>query len=358
MRILDRMVILSFLPTLLASTSFFVLSIQMVDLFANLVRYLNAEAETIEILQVQLYFLPKSISYSLPVAILFSVSFSLGTYYSNNELISVFGSGISLYRFVAPLLIIGGLLSIGSFFFEEYVVIDSYRRKNELSRELLNVTRSFSNTNVTVLDDGRRTIYFAEYYNDNNRTLSQLTVLERNRDGSFHSRLDAPLARWNGSYWSFEDPLYFLIGEEGQGGELSFTGVEEERYTASPESFQRSALSVDEMRFDEALRWIGRLQEAGLPYREQLADWYERIAFAFTPFIVTLISASVGSRLRRNILLLSLLISLGLATVYYVSGMVGSLAASAGLLPPAAGAWGGVLLFLILGVLLMRLART
>lgn len=355
MKLLDWMVLRAFLPVLLAATAFFVLSIQMVDLFANLVRYLNSEASTLAILQVQLYYLPKAVSYALPVAILFAVSFTLGTFYANNELISIFGSGISLYRFTAPLLVLGFLLSVFSFFFEEMVVIDTFQRKNELSRQLLNVSRSFSNTNVTVLDNGRRTIYFAEYYNDSNRSLSQLTILERDGDGSFSGRLDAPVARWNGSHWIFDDPLYFAFQESG---ELREASPVESRYTADPENFRRSAFSVDEMGIMEALRWIGQLRSAGLPYREQLTNWYERIAFAFTPLIVTLISASVGSRLRRNILLLSLLISLGLATVYYVAGMIGSLMAVAGTVPPAAGAWSGVLVFSVLGVLLLRLART
>lgn len=355
MKLLDKMVVQAFVPVLIASTAFFVLSVEMVDLFANLVRYLNAEASTAAILQVQLYYLPKSVSYALPVAILFAVSFTLGNFYANNELISVFGSGISLYRFVAPLLILGVFLSVFSFFFEEMVVIDTFRKKNELSRQLLNVSRSFSNTNVTVLDDGRRTIYFSEYYNDSNRSLSQLTILERTEEGSFAGRLDAPVARWNGTHWSFDDPLYFLFREDGS---LQEATPIESRYTADPESFRRSALSVEEMGIMEALSWIGQLRQAGLPYREQLTDWYERIAFAFTPFIVTLISASVGSRLRRNILLLSLLVSLGLATVYYVAGMIGSLMAVAGAIPPAAGAWSGVLVFAVLGVLLLRLART
>lgn len=354
--LLDRMVLRSFLPVLIASTAFFVLSIQMVDLFGNLVRYLNAEASTAAILQVQLYYMPKSLSYALPVAILFSVAFTLGTFYSNNELISVFGSGISLYRFVAPLLFMGVLLSGFAFVFEEEVVIDTFRKKNELSRQLLNVTRSFSNTNVTVLDEGRKTIYFAEYYNDANSSLSQLTILERSPQGGFVGRLDAPVARWNGEHWNFDDPQYFLFREGGEA--LEQATPEEGRYTADPENFRRSVRSVDEMPIEDAWRWIEQLRRSGLPYREQLTDWYERIAFGFTPFIVTLISVSVGSRLRRNILLLSLLISLGLATVYYVAGMVGSLMASAAVVPPAAGAWGGVLVFAVLGILLLRLART
>ena len=42
--------------------------------------------------------------------------YTLGNFYSNNELIAVFGSGVPLFRFVVPLLIVFGLLmSVSSF---------------------------------------------------------------------------------------------------------------------------------------------------------------------------------------------------------------------------------------------------
>jgi hypothetical protein len=39
--------------------------------------------------------------FAIPISLLFSTSFTLGTFYSNNELIIVFGSGIPLFRFIA-----------------------------------------------------------------------------------------------------------------------------------------------------------------------------------------------------------------------------------------------------------------
>ena len=114
MSILARFLLRTFLPVFLAALVFFILIIQLVDLFANLVRYLNLEVPLASIAQVQLLFLPRALAYALPVALLFATGFTLGSLYSNNELIAVFGAGVPIWRFTAPLIALGLLLSVAS----------------------------------------------------------------------------------------------------------------------------------------------------------------------------------------------------------------------------------------------------
>jgi lipopolysaccharide export system permease protein len=84
----------------------------------------------------------------------------------------------------------------------------------------------------------------------------------------------------------------------------------------------------------------------------------ERYSFACTPFIVAFIACSIGSRFKKNILLMSLLVSLMLAVIYDVVQMVSGLLASLQLLPPQMGAWFGVALYFIAGTVSFRLARS
>jgi lipopolysaccharide export system permease protein len=378
LRILTRFLLRSFLPIFLAALSFFVLIVQLVDLFANLVRYLNLEVPLAAILDTQLLFLPSAIAYALPVALLFATGFTLGTLYSNNELIAVFGAGVPIWRFTAPLVIGGMILSVGIFFFQEYLVIDTLRAKNELSRQLLNITRSFSNTNVTTRSPSGAIIYSAEYYNDGNQELSRVLILERDRDGSFRQRIDASFGRWDGERWVWRDGTRFFLestdadNDEGTAdpsvdppvngapriASEPFDTLRDDRFDLPPRAFQRNARDVDEMRFDEAREWVVALRDAGQPYRRALTDYYSRFSFAMTPFIVVLISSALGGRFRRNILLMSLLISLVTAVVYYVTGMVSGILAGDGLIPPIIGAWSGVVLFSAIGVILFRTAKT
>jgi lipopolysaccharide export system permease protein len=352
------MVLGQFLPVLVISLLFFMLVMQLVDLFSNLVRYLDLEVPISEIARAQLLYVPKSLSFSLPIAVLFSASYSLGLFYSNNELIAVLASGVPLHRFALPLMVSGLLLSVGSFVFEETVVIETYTRKTALTRELLNVNRSFSNTDVTLLGTANRVVYHADYYNDATDTLSGLTVLMRDEGGRVARRINADWAEWRAGRWILHEVVVFERGPDDGLERREMARLEDDGLTAEPETFRRRTQDIEEMQLSQAQEYIRELRQAGLPYREALTSYYERFSFALTPLIVTLIASVVGSRFQKNILLMSLLVSLSLAVMYYIVGMVTGLLAAAGTIPPWAGAWSGFVLFLALGMIGFRYART
>jgi lipopolysaccharide export system permease protein len=365
-RLLDRLLLKIFLPVFFISLAFFVLIIELMDLFGNLVRYLNLEVPLSAILQVQLLFLPRALTFALPIAVLFAAAYALGTLYSNNELIAVFGAGVPIWRFTAPLIVGGVVLSVALFFFQEYVVIDTFRQKNELSRQMLNISRSFSNTNVTVRSAGGRMIYSAEYYNDANRELSRILILERNERGQFVERIDAERARWSNQagIWIIDNGTRYLLADPeapvGQQEIISepFTRLEDVRYAMPPERFRRSGQTIDELRFDEAREWVLGLRDAGQAYRQPLTSYYSRFSFPLTPFIVVLLASGLGGRFRKNVLLMSLFVSLVASVVYYVTGMVAELLAGDAVLPPLVGAWLGVVLFTAGGIAILKTART
>lgn len=351
------MLLRRFLPIFLMSLTFFAFVVQLVDLFSNLVRFLNLEVPLESILSVQVLFIPKAIMFALPIALLFAVSFSLGNLYSNNELISVFGSGISLLRFVRTLIFLGLVISIGSFFFNERVVIPTYAQKNEETRRLLNITRSFSNSKVTVRSADGRYIYSADYFNDDRKQLSRVLVLQRDTDGRFVARTDADQAEWAADHWILVNGYEYTLSEDDSIVRRNFTREDRPELTTSPRNFQRVATNIDELPAEEARIWIDDLRASGQAYRKALTDYYSRFSFALTPFIVIFLSSAIGGRFRRNILLMSLLSSLASAVIYYVTGMILGIIASDGLIPPLLGAWTGVLLFTILGVILFSRAR-
>ena len=357
MTILQKMVIRMAIPVFIFSLLFFVMILQMVDLFGNIWRYLSNDIPMLSILQVALLYLPKCISYALPIATLFAISFTLGTLYANNELIAVLGSGLPLFRFVIPLMIMGVLLSVGSFYFEENVVIDTFTEKNNLTEQLWNQRESFSNSNVIVYDTANRVIYQADYYNDSSQTLSGLTVIFFGEDHGFEKRYDARYARWEGESWMLFDVRQFVFGETFM-EELKSASTSDERLIEGPETFRKNVFDIEEMHIEEARALIENLRRSGLDYREALTQYYNRFSFALTPFVVSIISCAIGSRFKKNILLMSLLISLSISVLYYVMQMVLIVLSNTGALPPFIGAWGALLIFVVIGFGLFRFVRT
>jgi lipopolysaccharide export system permease protein len=301
----------------------------------------------------------------------------MGTIYSRNELISILGAGIPFIRLITPLILLGVLFSGGYFYFHEQVVISTFEKKNALTRELLGRSVSQSSSNVTAIGPQGRSIYHAEYFNDVNDTLSDVVILHRDRKGDFVRRIDCRSAVYQASDggWLLQNvTIYDLREAEDNDTGTETEGAGENRaeitmefrssytdpdFDVAPSSFRREVVEVEEMRRQEAREWITTLRRTGQPrYRAALTEYYQRFAFALTPFIVMLISSALGSRFSKNILLMSLLTSLLISVVYYVTNMLLVLFAKQGILEPEIGAWGAVLLFFAAGLTLLRTART
>jgi lipopolysaccharide export system permease protein len=354
---LQVMLLRAFIPVLLIALAFFVSILQLIDLFENITGYIDREVAFNDVFSVQWLYVPKSLHFALPMSLLFAGAFTLGTLYSRNELIAVFGSGISLRRFVFPVVAIGLLLSLGSFLFEEHIVIDTLARKNALERELLRISTSRSASNVTRLGSAARVLYHADYYNDETRSLSGVTLIQRDDAGHVVRIVSSRTARWAGDHWEVQSARFFE--RDGESFSERYATVESlPEYRLPPDAFRRIGRDIHQMRLHDAAAWIESQRSAGLPYREDLTKYHERFSFALTPFIVVLIATAVGGRLRKNILLMSLLISLSVAVVYYVTQMVTGLLAYSAVISPIFGAWAGVLLFILIGLALLRLSRT
>jgi lipopolysaccharide export system permease protein len=359
MRILYRMLMRQFLPLFILAIVFFVLLLQLIDVFGSIWRYFAHNVGLGEIGWIALLYVPKCVSYALPVSYLFGISYSLGLFYANNELFAIFGSGVSLQRLVAPFLALGVLLSIGAFFFEDAVVIPTFRMKNDAYAEAVKQTVSLSQSNVTVTSPDQRVVYQADYYNDAEKRLSGVTIVVRDAQMTLSQRIDAQWGEWNGTRWVLHDCRVFTWdpGTATLGSQKAAIW-DSSLLAEPPDTFRKLSSSVEEMDRAESQRYVAAIRKAGLPFREALTDYYRKFSFASTPLIVALIASSLGSTFKKNILLMSLLAALVISVVFYVSQMVAAILSKNGYIPPLAGAWSPFSLFLVLGFMLFRTART
>ncbi|MDR1949041.1 MAG: LptF/LptG family permease [Spirochaetaceae bacterium] len=353
--ILDRYLVKQFLPVFAVAASMFVLLLSLIDLFANLWRYLNYEVPLGQILLVSFYYLPKSLSYALPISLLFAAAYTLGDLYARNELTSIFSSGIPFWRFSLPLLFIGLLASLLSFFFEDQVVIPTFKQKNDLSRLLLHQQRTETNSDIVIKARNGQLIYSVDYYDDTTTSLNGVSLIEQNERGEFRALIRSPRAVWTGEHWSFTNALIY----DWQDGLLRVRPLENaDAYREHPETFRRSAVDVESLPARDAALLVVDLKEAGLPFIGAQANYYHRFSFPAVSFVVMILSISVGGRFKKNILLMSLLASLVGAVIFYVMEMISMMMARLGYIPPIVGAWFPVVIFIIFGVLLLRNAKT
>lgn len=353
---LDRYLVLAFVPVFFVSLFFFVLLVEMADLFVNIVQYIQNEAPLAAVIKSMVLYLPKCVSWSLPMATLFSVSYILGSMYTNNELLMVFGSGVSLGSFIMPLVLLAALLSGLFLGFDDAVVLPTLAAKKELSRTLFKTSEPGGSADVTILGSDRRFIWNIRYYDRKNLIMTGVILVERDHGGRLVSRLNAQSATWNGARWVFTGVRRFFWKDDSL-VDASYGSWDDASLAEPPESFKGGGRPIEEMPLSDARSYLGLLRRSGLPDSGQTAEYYRRFAFALTPLTVTLLSAALAGFYRKNVLLTSLLVSLIAATMYYVAQMVSMLLAKSGAIGPVAGAFSPLAIFALIVVVLFRVRK-
>lgn len=360
MKIIRIFILKQFLLTFFLAMLFFILILEIGDMFPNLDRYSANEVGLIQILTNMYYYIPKCISFAVPISLIFSVAFTIGTLYMNNELITVFGSGISLKNFVMPIIITGIIISALMFVFNEEVVISSFNKKMEYTELLLKKKPSYSNQNVAEIGDSQDIVYSADYYNDNNISLTGVTIIEYDKDFNFIQRVDADYAEWSDEYWLLHRARLFHWDENREYlTEKYYNEYKNENYNILPDRFRRITQNVDNMTISEAKAFIEQMRNASPDVRRQImTNYHEKFSYAFAPLIVVIISCAVGGKFKKNILLFSLAASLTIAVIYEVLRMFAMLLAKQGYISPFLGAWMGTIIISMIIVGLYRVART
>jgi lipopolysaccharide export system permease protein len=287
--------------------------------------------------------------------LLFAAAYTLGDLYARNELTSIFSSGIPFWRFSISLVVVGLLASGFGFFFEDIVVVPTFRVKNDLSRLYLHQQRTENNSDIVIKARNGEVIYSVDYYDSHSDTLNGLSIVEQTETGAFVALIRSPQARWTGEHWDLSNALIYQWEE----GLLRVQPVEGlDRYREHPDTFRRNAVAVEDLQVREAGLLVRDLKAAGLPFIGAQAEFYHRFSFCTVSLVVMILAISMGGRFRKNILLMSLLTRLGAAVLFDVSEMISMMMAKLGYIPPLVGAWFPVALFIVAGVLLLRSAKT
>ena len=142
MRRLDRYVIKQFVKTVLFAILAFSLIFIIVDMIENLDDFIDQDVGPHIIGLYYLYFLPRIFSLMVPVAMLLSALFVVGKLSNNNELTIIKCAGVSLYRFMLPLLGIGLIVSVLMLGFDGWLVPRINAGRLNLEREHLKKHRA------------------------------------------------------------------------------------------------------------------------------------------------------------------------------------------------------------------------
>ncbi|MDD4011016.1 MAG: LptF/LptG family permease [Sphaerochaetaceae bacterium] len=339
--ILDRYIIRSVLAVALAAIFLIAIVMQVVDLFQNSDVYLKGGNDVLRILKLSMLNFPSSVIIAIGPAFLFSVTYFLSMLQANNELICLLNSGVSFSRVKRPIYFIALAAACLSFLFNECLAIPLTREHTELLNEMRNITSQSDNHNVTLFDDASGIVLHASRYYDSTAVISDAEVYYLDADGKAGSKLTARKAAYDREReaWVFTDCTLHSFSYDPLSIESkALDSYEDSRIAFSLALFRNMSQDISTMELKEAIECLRTARKASDPesFAQLSTSFYQRALDFLTPLALILIACSINFRFKKNVLLFSLISSIGAAVVYYVARMLTVIMANQGVIP---GPW-------------------
>lgn len=358
---LYKMLIRSFLYWFLIAIGLFVVIFVIFDFFTKLDDYIRSSVSTLEIFYITFLFAPKAMWVSMPIAVMFGITMALSSFYQNNELIAIFTSGISIYKFVIPIILINLFLSIFMIFADSYIVIPTYRYRENLFEHLTDKSE-IEDRDILVKGENNYFWNIHKFISSKNM-LQKVIVFRVNDDYRIVYRLDSSSAIYTKDGWLFNTGT---IKEWDNTGDLVSETIFHKKvvdlFVEKPvvfrNVFKKSDYDIEKMTIPEAKKRIELLQKLNIDHADESLDFFKKYSFPFTLLVVCLFAIGVSTVSQKNIIILSLFFSIGLAILYYVMQLILDVLASNGRIPAIVGAWFAILVFLPIAIHLVRKAKT
>jgi LPS export ABC transporter permease LptG len=338
----------------------------VIDYVSNLGRF--EKASFAEVGLFYWYYLPWIIQISFPIVLLLASLFSMGKLAKSSELIAMKAAGVGIRQLTLPLLFLGILLSIGTFYGGEWIIPRSNALRAELADSFSEPRNSPQRNHkhhaaTEVTREFRRNFYY--FGNKNTMYMFQeFSTLPQSARGiwresfdssSIRERIQADHMLYDSTGWRFIKGTVRTFTVDGS-TVMPFDTLRDTVLRAKPIDMVAQIKSPEEMSYWELERYIlaaSRRGEAVLKYEGQLEF---KKALPWMNFIVILLGISITARAGRKGSAALFGIGLMMAFAYWLISQFAIVFAQNGHLPVLVGAWIGNVFFFILGLFLYRKA--
>lgn len=312
----------------------------VVDMIENLDRFIDNEVPWTITAVYYLYFIPYIIIIILPVATLMTTVFSIGLMARHNEIVALKALGYSFYRIMGILLIIGFILSAGSFLLAETIAIHTNRQIENIKDEYLS-KRSHSHKFIhdVVMQDPPNKIVYIENYNFE-RQVAYNVKIETYKEGKLVSKIDSRLMSWNDAQWIIYNGYERTFEKDREIAEpITKKRIVDLNFT--PHQLHLSQINPEQMSITELLWFVDRVQQSG----GEVHKWYTqlnlRFAYPLSNVIIIVFSIPFVYNRRKKSLVVGFGISLAICFAYFGLVKIGQTMGEKGELNPFVGAWIG-----------------
>lgn len=345
--ILDRYIIRRYLFIFFLVFTAFISVFVIVTFFERIDRVYENQKSLILFLNYLLYKLPEFIHYSLPVAVLTASLLTFGLMAKFNEVIAAKACGISIYRLIVPIVIMGILAGLLSFYLQENILPASNKKQEQLWNVINNIPpRTYTHPDQRwIMGKNRNRIYNFKVFDPISSTFGQLSVFDIDlKKWTLQKRI------WAEKAYLKRDSLVLLeawMREFEQGLPVSYRETERAEIIPVEEKsyFIKEKKDPEQMSYQELGAYINEIEKLDFATTRLKVDLYYKISFPFACLIMTLLAIPFAFTMGKKGALVGLGLSIVIAMVFWGAIGVFKSFGYVGQLSPILAAWGPNILF-------------
>lgn len=367
--VMDRYIITELIPPFLFGVGAFSSVGVAIGTLFDLVRKITDAGLPLEIaIQVLMLKMPLFISYAFPMSTLLATMMTFSRFSGDSELIALRGCGVSLYRIVAPAVVLSLVVTGMTFLFNEMVVpAANHQAATTMEKALKSEKPNFQENNIFYPEYGEvtqpngqkiralRRLFYANQF-DGER-MKGLTILDWSQQ-SLNQIVTAESAIWNPAQntWDFFNGTIYIISPDASYRNIVRFENQQLRLPKAPLELAGKDRDSAEMNIAQIKEYKEIVRVSGDAKKLRKLDLrvQQKLAFPFICLVFGLIGAVLGTRPQRTGRATSFGISVIIIFSYYLLGFITEALGLSNVLSPFMAAWlpnlfglgaGGFLLF-------------
>ena len=288
--------------------------------------------------------------------IFISVIFFTSKMAYDTEIIAMLSSGISFRRLMLPYFLSACFLAVFSFVLNDYIIPEANRKKLDFENTYVHLKpKNFDKSNVNIQVAPGVFIQMARYVASNSTGYN--FSMERIENNRLVSKLIADRVEWINASSKWRAINYRIRNIDGIYESLDSGKAIDTIFNLHPSEFKRTDKDIETMNLADLNDFINIMRMRGADnVKRYLVEKHKRIAFPFSALILTLIGVSLSTRKVRGGIGVQIAVGITLSFAYILFMQFSSQFAIGGTLSPFLAAWIPNFIFMVIGLILYRLA--
>lgn len=303
------------------------------------------------VLRLLWYKLPSVVALTLPVGVLFGVFLSLGGLAKGNEITVMRCAGESFLRLIAPLLVMGLLVSAITYWLNEQIVPAMNHKESTILRQIVYKDALPTVEEQVFFRDPQDRFFYIRRIDRKAKQLYDIMVYLPEPAADYPALITAKEGTYEETSWHLRDGVKRDFDDSGyvvremKSAELEISSTEQ------VEGLFGEQKTTSEMNRSELKEHIVLFRQSGLKVSSFEVDYHFKLSLPFASLIFSLIAAPLSCRAGRSGKFAGAIVGLVVMFLYYIVSSVCRSMGANDLLPPLISAWIGNITFGVIAAL-------